>query len=79
MINSQILNNKSNINVISNYDTDLKGITLGGAVAAGSGLAFSANVLSNTLFSDNTAKVEGIKINKKCSFCKWRFESKSYI
>ena len=67
MINSQILNNKSNINVISNYDTDLKGITLGGAVAAGSGLAFSANVLSNTLFSDNTAKVEGTKINKNAA------------
>lgn len=67
LINSQILNNKSNINVISNYDTDLKGITLGGAVAAGSGLAFSANVLSNTLFSDNTAKVEGTKINKNAA------------
>ena len=57
------------VNVDSIYEASIKGITGAGAVSAGSGLAFGANVLSNSLLSDNQAFVKGsdIKTDGKLS------------
>ncbi len=51
------ITNNGNLNVLSDYDNSIQGITNADSIAVGSGNAFGANVMSNTLLSNNTAQL----------------------
>ncbi len=62
IINSNIKDNADTVSVNSIYDTTIEGITGTGSVSFGSGVVAGGNVLSNTLVTTNTAKVESSEI-----------------
>ena len=51
------ITNSGSLDIISDYDNSIECITVAASIAAGSGLAAGANVLSNTLLSSNTAQL----------------------
>lgn len=57
-IKKSTIETNSNINVLSDYNTDIFGVTAVGAVSAGKGVAIGANVLTNTLLTKNIASIE---------------------
>ncbi len=62
VIDSEITTDNGNLNLLSSYEADVYGVT---AVVSGSnsGLAFGANVLSNTFINNNTAKITDSTLN----------------
>ena len=61
-IDSSTVNNSNLINVIADYDNSIQGITAVGA-GSNSGVAtIGANVLSNTLLSNNIAQIKGSNV-----------------
>lgn len=64
VVDSQIVST-GDVNVSSLYDTKVSGITGVGAISAGKGISVGANVLSNSLLSENLAYVSGSDIDSK--------------
>ena len=56
VLDSAITNN-GNLNILSDYNNSIQGITNADSIAIKGGNAFGANVVSNTLLSNNTAQL----------------------
>lgn len=56
-VSDSVIKKSGTLDIISDYDTSIEGITVAASFGAQSKLAAGANVLSNTLLSSNTAKL----------------------
>lgn len=52
-----------NVDILSDYDASIFGVTGVGAISAGTGNTIAGNILSNTLLSKNVASIQGATVN----------------
>lgn len=62
-LKNSIIISAANVDILSDYDASIFGVTGVGAISAGAGNTIAGNILSNTLLNKNVASIQGATVN----------------